>query len=742
MPQPLVWLVDVLRQAGLKVIETDGWRERAAAGDPPAPIGVLQHHTATPTSPENPAPTVGTCINGRADLDGPLCHALIGLDGVVHLIAAGRANHAGEAKASGPMPAAGSGNGIYVGFEWDYQGVQQHPSREQYDAAVRATAAVLRHLNVPAEHARGHKETSVTGKVDPGHVDMNQFRQHVGEAMNRPNPKPPHQQPPHQGQPQPPGPPQAPPPLPPIPDSPPPRGGRPGPPDPAVMRVVFLVGEHMHVSDFVMLAGFEAGLVESQMSNLNWGDKSSLGVFQQRPEWWGKPEQLMDVRYAARKFFERAVEEERKGHPSAGALAQAVQQSGFGGRYDEREAEAKKLIADTQRAVLGAPHQPPQNGQQPPQGQPPQNGQPPQHGQPPQQGQPPHQGRPPAPQPNPNPPPPAPEPVVPTVFCSWVLPSRDGALWAFGNSTQGEVVTAWQVEAGGDWVGWLGIGGDPEGRPVVVREPSGAMTVFVRDHNGEVITASCPKPGAKWGPWIGLRGEIVADPVAVVRPDGAMALYAVGRNGKLHTAAQAGRGGHWTDWDEQDGDLIGRPAVALGEGGKVSIFARNSQREIVMSTQGTAGAGWSDWQSSGGSMSGDPVVTTSPDGVVVLLAIGDDEQLYVMSHADRGGTWSALGGEFTGTPAVALNQHGRVQVFARGTNGAMHTAEQQTDVGGWSGWTSLGGELEGDPVAISRPDGTCTLFAVARGGEMHTTTQQGPDTSWEPWKELLDSLKA
>lgn len=728
MPQPLVWLVDVLRRAGLNVLETDGWRDRAAAGDPPAPIGVLQHHTATVTTPENPAPTVGMCINGRPDLDGPLCNALIGLDGAIHLIAAGRANHAGEAEASGPIPAAGSGNGIYIGFEWDYQGVQQHPSREQYDAAVRATAAVLRHLRVPAEHARGHKETSVTGKIDPGHVDMNRFRQHVGDAMNQPNPDP---QSPPQGRP-----PQQGPPLPPIPDSPSPRGGRPGPPDPAVMRVVFLVGKHMNVSDFVMLAGFEAGLVESQMSNLNWGDKSSLGVFQQRPEWWGKPEQIMDVRYAARKFFEKAVQEEGDRHPSAGALAQAVQQSGFGGRYDEREAEAKKLIADTERAVLGTPHHP-----QPPQGQP----QPPQYAHPPQQGQqppqPPRGKRPPASKP-PVPPRPAPEPVVPTVFGSWVLPSADGALRAFASSVEGEVVTAWQVEAGGDWVGWLGIGGDPEGRPVVVREPSGAMTVFVRDHNGEVITSTCVKPGAKWGPWIGLRGDIAADPVAVVRPDGAMALYAVGRDGKLHTASQAGRGGHWTDWDEQDGELIGRPAVALGDGGEVSVFARNSQREVVFCTRGTAGAGWSDWQSLGGSMSGDPVVTTLPDGPVVLLVVGDDDQLYVMSHPGEGGTWSALGGDFTGTPAIALNQHGRVQVFARGSNGEIYTAEQLTDEGGWSAWTGIGGELEGDPVAVSRPDGTCALFAVGRSGDMHTTAQPGPDMPWEPWKELLDSLEA
>lgn len=176
MALPLVWLADALRAAGLTVVETDGWRERTATSGPqPAPVGVLEHHTATPASYENPAPSVQLCIDGRPDLAGPLCHAVIGFDGTVHMIAAGRANHAGKAKESGPNP-GGDGNTLYVGFEWDYQGVDQGPSPEQYSAAVKATRAVLAHLGRPPDAARGHKETSVTGKIDPGHVDMDRFR--------------------------------------------------------------------------------------------------------------------------------------------------------------------------------------------------------------------------------------------------------------------------------------------------------------------------------------------------------------------------------------------------------------------------------------------------------------------------------------------------------------------------------------------------------------------------------------
>lgn len=183
MTLPLAWLGDVLREAGLTVVETSGWQERSAdSGELPQPVGVLEHHTASWSSEEDPAPSEQLCIEGRSDLAGPLCHGLIGFDGTVHLIAAGRANHAGQAKMSGPNP-GGDGNVLYVGFEWDYQGVDQAPSDEQYSAAVRATEAVLNHMDRPADAARGHLETTVTDKIDPGHVDLNRFRADIAKIV-------------------------------------------------------------------------------------------------------------------------------------------------------------------------------------------------------------------------------------------------------------------------------------------------------------------------------------------------------------------------------------------------------------------------------------------------------------------------------------------------------------------------------------------------------------------------------
>ncbi|MEE1753876.1 hypothetical protein [Streptomyces sp. SP18CS02] len=123
--------------------------------------------------------------------------------------------------------------------------------------------------------------------------------------------------------------------------------------DPDVIKAVYAVGRELGVSGKVMLAAFEAGWVESHMNNLDCGDQDSLGVFQQRPsQGWGRPEQIMRVPYAAKRFFTRAVRvEQRSPDLSPGRTAQAVQRSSFPDRYDEAEAKARALLAEAEESA-------------------------------------------------------------------------------------------------------------------------------------------------------------------------------------------------------------------------------------------------------------------------------------------------------------------------------------------------------------------------------------------------------
>ncbi|GIF67600.1 hypothetical protein Ais01nite_56350 [Asanoa ishikariensis] len=176
------WLLDVLRGAGVTCVTEGDWVNRYRPGSFD-PIGVLWHHTAATSSASNPHPALNVCINGRSDLAGPLCQALVDYNGVFHLISAGRSNHAGASRGSGPIP-AGDGNTLMIGWEIDYNGVNQSMTSAQYNASIAATAAVLTRLGRNSTYARGHRETSTSGKIDPSFIDLDVMRADVAAKMS------------------------------------------------------------------------------------------------------------------------------------------------------------------------------------------------------------------------------------------------------------------------------------------------------------------------------------------------------------------------------------------------------------------------------------------------------------------------------------------------------------------------------------------------------------------------------
>jgi hypothetical protein len=116
--------------------------------------------------------------------------------------------------------------------------------------------------------------------------------------------------------------------------------------DITITRSVYSTGKSLGVSDKVMLAGFEAGWVESHMNNLNCGDRASLGVFQQQVGLgWGTAEEIMNPVHAAAEFFNRAKANEPKFvNDTAGHLAQSVQISCCPDRYDQVQSTAQALL--------------------------------------------------------------------------------------------------------------------------------------------------------------------------------------------------------------------------------------------------------------------------------------------------------------------------------------------------------------------------------------------------------------
>lgn len=172
----LTWLADVLRAAGLNVIEKPGWLTRGR-GQMGAVKGVICHHTG----PGSTAGLLELIQHGRADLAGPLSQLFLDRDGTFHVLAAGRCNHAGAGRWQGVM----AGNSEMVGIEARNAGDGHDPWPEvQIEAYARGVAAILIHVGVDSVMAAGHKEYALPRgrKIDPS-FDMTDFRHRVEAYM-------------------------------------------------------------------------------------------------------------------------------------------------------------------------------------------------------------------------------------------------------------------------------------------------------------------------------------------------------------------------------------------------------------------------------------------------------------------------------------------------------------------------------------------------------------------------------
>ncbi len=81
---------------------------------------------------------------------------------------------------------------------------------------------------------------------------------------------------------------------------------------------------------------YAAALQESQMENLGYGDRDSVGIFQQRPsQGWGTTSQLEDPVYATTKFFAALVQVRGYARLPVDQAAQDVQHSADGTAYQQ-----------------------------------------------------------------------------------------------------------------------------------------------------------------------------------------------------------------------------------------------------------------------------------------------------------------------------------------------------------------------------------------------------------------------
>jgi hypothetical protein len=85
---------------------------------------------------------------------------------------------------------------------------------------------------------------------------------------------------------------------------------------------------------------------ESKLRNIRYGDRDSVGLFQQRPsQGWGTVEQILDPEYTTNKFYDALVKVDGWETGTITVVAQKVQRSAYPEAYADHEQEGRILAS-------------------------------------------------------------------------------------------------------------------------------------------------------------------------------------------------------------------------------------------------------------------------------------------------------------------------------------------------------------------------------------------------------------
>lgn len=85
---------------------------------------------------------------------------------------------------------------------------------------------------------------------------------------------------------------------------------------------------------------------ESKLRNLTYGDRDSVGLFQQRPsQGWGTVEELQDPVYATNAFYDALVKVDGWEDMRITEIAQEIQRSGYPDAYADHEHEGRTIAS-------------------------------------------------------------------------------------------------------------------------------------------------------------------------------------------------------------------------------------------------------------------------------------------------------------------------------------------------------------------------------------------------------------
>ncbi|GAA2349039.1 C40 family peptidase [Saccharopolyspora halophila] len=113
-----------------------------------------------------------------------------------------------------------------------------------------------------------------------------------------------------------------------------------------IAKRIIEIGKERNLPPRAWQIAIQAGKTESNLANLDYGDRDSRGIFQMRPSMgWGSIAQLSDVDYQINKFYDVLQSVPNWEQLRPGSAAQRVERSAFPLRYHRWEPMAAHLVS-------------------------------------------------------------------------------------------------------------------------------------------------------------------------------------------------------------------------------------------------------------------------------------------------------------------------------------------------------------------------------------------------------------
>ncbi|NML13645.1 C1 family peptidase [Azohydromonas caseinilytica] len=172
--------------------------------------------------------------------------------------------------------------------------------------------------------------------------------------------------------------------------------------------------------------------------------------------------------------------------------------------------------------------------------------------------------------------------------------------------------------------------------------------------------------------------------------------------------------------------------IAYGECGIDTSYGPYGAVGASIEQQGA----WSGWASEGGVLTSDIAVDNNADGRLEVFVRGTDGAVWhkwqVAPNSGWSG-WASEGGVITSNIAVGRNADGRLEVFVRGTDNALWHKWQVAPNSTWSGWASEGGVLTSNITVDRNADGRLEAFVRGTDGALWHKWQVAPNGTWSGW---------